>query len=420
MRYTVSRGTKDILPEEMRFWHHVEDTSRSLFNLYNYQEIRTPIFEMTELFERGIGNATDIVEKEMYTFSDKGGRRLTLRPEGTAPIVRAYIQNALHKKEAYSKLYYIGPMFRYERPQSGRFRQFHQIGIEHLGNAHPFCDAEVISLGVHLFDELGLSGLSVTINSVGCSVCRPVIEERLRQFIGASLPHLCVDCQRRYHAKPLRILDCKNLQCRTYFSAMPTMHGSLCHGCRDHFNSVIEYVDALHIPFQINPQLVRGLDYYTRTTFEIVSDQLGAQNALCGGGRYDLLVDQIGGSPTPAVGFAFGEERAVMILKELSDIIQSEEVLVYVAPIGFEQQTKCFYLVNELRRTGVKCEIDYSKSELKFQLKQAHKLRAKFTLIFGEEEVEKNTILIKDMNTGKQVEVPWDNVIDYLTEKTRA
>jgi len=414
MKYTLSRGTKDILPEEMPFWHHIENTSKSIFDLYNYQEIRTPIFESTELFERGIGADSDIIAKEMYTFNDKGNRQLTLRPEGTAPIVRAYIQNNMFKKEKTSKVYYMGPMFRYERPQAGRYRQFHQIGVECLGNAHPFSDAEIISLGVHLFDELGLSGLSVMINSVGCPVCRPVIEERLKQFIGASLSCLCEDCQRRFNTKPLRILDCKNQKCRTYFMGMPNIQDSHCHECRDHFNSVIEYIDALRIPFTINQQLVRGLDYYTRTAFEIVSDQLGAQNTICGGGRYDPLVEKLGGPPTPAVGFAFGVERAVMVLKELSDMIKKTETLVFVAPIGFEQQTDCFYLVDELRRANIKCEIDYSKGDIKNQLKMANKLNANITLIYGEEEASKKSILVKNMTTSQQQEIGWDNIVAHL------
>jgi len=416
MKYALSRGTKDILPDEMAYWHYIESASRSLFDLYNYQEIRTPIFEVTELFERGVGDSSDIVEKEMYTFTDKGNRRLTLRPEGTAPIVRAYIQNALHKKDHVAKLYYCGPMFRYERPQAGRFRQFHQIGVEHLGEAHPFADAEVISLGIHLFDELGMSDLAVQVNSVGCQVCRPVIEERLKQFIGASLPFLCEDCKRRFDTKPLRILDCKNVQCRTYFSGMPDIQKSHCHECRDHFNSVVEYIDALGIPFKINPQLVRGLEYYTRTTFEIVSDQLGAQNALCGGGRYDALVEYIGGPKTPAVGFAFGVERAVMVLKELSDIIKKKDPLVFVAPLGFEQQRRCFYVLNELRRASIKCEIDYSKDDLKAQLKLANKLQADFALIYGPDEAEKNVIIIRDMARRKQIEVAWDQVVNVLKQ----
>ncbi len=413
-KYSLIRGTKDILPEEVSFWHHIESTSRTLFELYNYLEIRTPIFEVTELFERGIGDGTDIVEKEMYTFLDKGGRKLTLRPEGTAPIVRAYLQNGLDKKSGQVKLYYIGPMFRYERPQAGRFRQFHQIGIEYIGCSHPYSDAEVISLGVHLFDELGLTGLSVAINSVGCPVCRPVIQERLKQFIGSNYNFLCEDCKRRFHTKPLRIMDCKNKTCQSYFSGLPNMRASHCQECRDHFNSVMEYLDVIGIPFQINPSLVRGLDYYTRTTFEIISDQLGAQNAICGGGRYDYLIEQFGGASTPAVGFAFGMERAVLVLKKMSDLIKKPNPLIFVAPLGFDQQARCFYIMDELRRAGIRCEMDYSKNDLKSQLKKANKLDADYTLIFGEEEQQKNIILVKNMRQRSQQEISLPHLVSFL------
>jgi histidyl-tRNA synthetase len=414
LKYPLPRGTRDILPEEMPYWHHVEDTARSIFSAYNYQEIRTPIFELTDLFERGIGDGTDIVEKEMYTFTDKGDRRLTLRPEGTAPIARAYLQNNLGKKEPQSKLYYCGPMFRYERPQAGRYRQFYQIGVENIGNEHPFADAELISMGVHLFDEMGISGLSVSLNSVGCLVCRPVIEERLKQFLGSNLKYMCEDCNRRFSLNPLRILDCKNPTCKTYRTAIPDIHKSLCHGCSDHFSSVVEYIEALGIPFQINPQLVRGLDYYTRTAFEIVSDQLGAQNALCGGGRYDGLIHHLGGQHTPAVGFAFGVDRAVMILKELSDILKAKNNLIYVAPIGAPQQQKCFYLVDHLRRAGLKVEIDYSKDDIKYQLKQANKLGAAHCILYGDREAENDTVVIKNMQTGNQNTVSFSEIISYL------
>lgn len=417
MSISSIRGTKDILPEEIEYWQHIETATRSLFNLYNYQEVRTPVLEMSDLFERSIGDQTDIVQKEMYSFTDKGSRRLTLRPEGTAPIVRSYIQHSFYKKEKYSKFYYCGPMFRYERPQAGRYRQFHQIGVEHLGNSHPFSDAEVISLGMHLFDDLGLADLSVCINSVGCPVCRPVIEERLKQFLGASTKYLCGDCNRRLDENPLRVLDCKNPKCKEYFTGLPDIKESLCQGCKDHFSSVLEYLDALGIPFEIDPKLVRGLDYYVRTTFEIISNQLGAQNALCGGGRYDNLVAQLGGPPTPAVGFAFGIERAVMVLQQLSDIFKDKEPLVYVAAIGFEQQRKCFDMVDELRRAGIRCEMDYSKGELKAQLKRANKLDATYTLIYGEEEAENNMIKVKNMAKGQQIEIPIDSIINFFEKE---
>ncbi|NDC82944.1 histidine--tRNA ligase [bacterium] len=416
-KYTAPRGTKDITPDDMPFWHYIESTSRSLFSLYNYQEIRTPVFEHTELFERGIGDSTDIVEKEMYTFSDKGDRRLTLRPEGTAPIVRAYVQHGMHSKSKVSKLYYCGPMFRYERPQAGRYRQFHQIGVESLGSALPICDAEVIAMGVHLFDELGLSGLSVAINSVGCPVCRPVIEERLKQFIGLNLEHLCGDCNRRFDSRPLRILDCKNSTCKTYMTGLPDIRDSLCHECKDHFNYVVGYLDNLGIPFQINPQLVRGLDYYTRTTFEIGSDQLGAQNALCGGGRYDGLVSQLGGPATPAVGFAFGIERAVMILQEMSDYHQRVNPLVYVAPVGFDQVAKSFLLVDRIRRAGYRVELETSKNELKTHLKQADKLNARLVLIYGEDEANVDKVLVRRMADRTQELIPFDHALEYIVSE---
>jgi histidyl-tRNA synthetase len=307
-------------------------------------------------------------------------------------------------------------MFRYERPQAGRFRQFHQIGVENIGSAHPFADAEVISMGIHLFDELGLSDLTVSINSVGCHLCRPVIEQRLKQFIGTNLKFLCPDCQRRFEHRPLRILDCKHPNCRAYFSGMPDISQSTCQECKDHFNSVLEYIDSLGIVFNINPNLVRGLDYYNRTTFEIISDSLGAQNAICGGGRYDNLVAQLDGPPTPAVGFAFGVERAVMILKQLADQthLEGNNITVYIAPLGENQKTKAFYLLDEVRRLGLKCEMDYVKDDIKAHLKNANRLKAKYALIYGENEAEKNIILVKNMQDHTQEEISLENLINYL------
>lgn len=414
MTINIPRGTKDILPEEMHYWHHVESTSRTIFDLYNFQEIRTPIFEMTELFQKSIGDTTDIVEKEMYTFLDKGDRSITLRPEGTAPLSRAYISNGLHKKDKESKLYYIGPMFRYERPQAGRFRQFHQIGVEHIGSDHPSTDAQVIAIGIHLFDALGLSGLNVQINSVGCPICRPVIEQRLKQFLGGCLDHLCQDCNRRFETQPLRILDCKKASCKNYFTGMPDIKESICQECKDHFNMVLEYLDSLNISFNINPLLVRGLDYYSRTTFEIVSKDLGAQNALCGGGRYNGLIKQLGGPPTPAVGLAFGVERAVMILQQVTDTQLDTSKTIFVAPLGFAQQGKCFELLDMLRREGFKCEFDFSKTDLKPLLKRANKLGAYLVLIYGEEEAENKQIIVKNMTTNTQETILLSDLIQVL------
>lgn len=417
MDFTLSRGTKDILPEEMGYWHLIEEMSRNIFKYYNYEEIRTPIFETTNLFQRGIGDETDIVMKEMYTFEDKGGRSLTLRPEGTASIARSYLSNNFHKTRNQSKLYYVGPMFRYERPQAGRYRQFHQVGVEHIGSAHPFADAEVISLGVHLFDELGLSGLSVHINSVGCSVCRPVIEERLKQFLSMNISSLCGDCNIRFNKNPLRILDCKNPVCKEYFAGIPDIRNSLCQTCSDHFHSVLEYLEALKINFHINPNLVRGLDYYTRTAFEIVSDQLGAQNTVCGGGRYDNLIETLGGPPTPAVGWAFGVERAVMILQQLiENPAKKDRILAFVAPIGYDQKTRAFYILDELRRAGIKCEMDHEKEELKQQLKVAARLNVRYTIIYGEDEAVRGVVLIRNMDNRNQVEIPVEQLVEYLRQ----
>lgn len=402
MKYNIPRGTKDILPDESPLWQRIESTAQSIFKRFNFKEIRTPIFEVTELFSRSIGDNTDIVEKEMYTFLDKKERSLTLRPEGTAPITRAYLQNGLHKTAPISKLYYIGPMFRYERPQAGRYRQFHQIGVENLGSEHPFADAEVINLGIHIFDELGLKDLSVQINTVGCSVCRPVIEERLKQFIQNNLNSLCTDCQTRFDNKPLRILDCKNKKCQTYFAGLPDIRKSICQECSDHFNQVLECLDALNISFTINPRLVRGLDYYSRTTFEIVSNQLGAQNAICGGGRYDGLVSQLGGSHTPAVGLAFGIERAVMILQSLETAATADDhIQVYLAPCDLDRRVRGFYVLNELRRAGIRCEMDYVRDSLKAQLKQANKLGAEYVVIFNDDTTKRQCTL-KNMKTSKQ------------------
>ena len=414
MKYGLPRGTKDILPDEMPYWHTIEAASRAIFSRYNYNEIRTPVFELTDVFERGIGDGTDIVEKEMYTFTDKGDRRLTLRPEGTAPIVRSYIQHHLYNQSALAKLYYCGPMFRYERPQAGRYRQFHQIGLECLGSPHPSIDAEVISLGVNLFDDIGVSGLSVSINSVGCPVCRPVIIERLRQFIGHSMQHLCGDCQRRFDQNPLRILDCKTESCRTYLAGSPDIRESLCHECVDHFAVVCDHLDHMGIQFNIQSQLVRGLDYYTRTTFEIVSDHLGAQNALCGGGRYDGLVQSMGGPPIPAVGFAFGVERAVMIMKEFSDVLPPQLPLAYVAPIGTDTHAASVMLCDTLRRNGVRSELDCTRNELKPHLKVADRLGATVVLVIGESELKTGTVMIKWMATREQVTIQYDDVISYL------
>lgn len=415
--FQAPRGTKDILPAESGLWQFIEASAQRIFELYNYSEIRTPIFEVTELFTRSIGDATDIVEKEMYTFKDRKDRSLTLRPEGTAGVVRAYLENNLHKTEALSKVFYCGPMFRYERPQAGRFRQFHQIGAECLGSKNPLLDAELISLGVHLFDEIGLSELKVALNSVGCPICRPVIREQLREFLGDYLNHLCDDCKRRFDHNPLRILDCKKPDCAKYTERIPVL--SICQDCGDHFNEVQEYLDAMDIKFVVDKRLVRGLEYYTKTTFEILSPDLGAQNAICGGGRYDKLVELMGGPEIPAVGFAFGEERAIMILQYLGLKGRTpEELTLYIAPEGHLASIQAMGLLDDLRRAGYRADIDWGGKNLKNQMKLANRLAARNVLIIGEAEAEDQICRFKDMQSGEQVTLSLNQVLAHVTQLT--
>ena len=409
------RGTRDILPSEVGFWQEIEWMSKDIFARYQFQEIRTPIFESTELFQESIGSDTDIVSKEMYTFTDKGDRSLTLRPEGTAAIARSYVQQALDKQSQVAKWYYSGPMFRYERPQAGRFRQFHQIGSEHIGTKDPAADAELISLAVHLFEELGIPDLSVKINSVGCPVCRPVIEERIKQFLAPNLKNLCTDCNTRYDQNTLRILDCKKEGCKMYFTGLPDIRSSLCQDCTDHFEVVLEYLDAQGVDFQIDQLLVRGLDYYTKTAFEVVSNKLGAQNAVCGGGRYDHLIERVGGKSIPAVGFAFGVERTVMLIKDLVHTRQAP-VDIYLIPMGHTQRKKCFVLQSELRKAGFSVLLGLDDS-LKKQFKKASQAGAKFAFVYGEEEAASGKGVLKDLDKREQEEIPLKQLMNTLKER---
>ncbi len=402
--FTSPRGTNDILPDVTHLWQFIENKAMWLFDLYNFKEIRTPIFESTHLFEHSIGDDTDIVEKEMYTFIDKGNRSITLRPEGTAAVVRSMIQHQLSEFLP-QKLYYIGPMFRYERPQSGRFRQFHQIGVEYFGSDSYHADVELIAMAYQLLSSLGIPNLKVTINSIGDQISRPVINEAIRQFFGNSPWYekkICPTCLNRFNTNPLRILDCKKQSCKAYHSGLPDIKKLQSRECQNHFNSVCEGLDHLNIPFEINPFLVRGLDYYTKTTFEIISDSLGAQNALCGGGRYNSLVKQFGGNNVPAVGFACGLERIVMLLQKNTKTKLKLTPIVSVVPIGDAQVQPCLSLAEQLRLSGIKCDVMYDKLTLKSQLKHANKINASIALIYGEDESEKQQICIKYMDTGIQ------------------
>jgi len=410
VKYTAQRGTRDILPSEIGVWHAIEKSARRTFELFDYKEIRTPIFEQTDLFSRSIGSSTDIVSKEMYTFLDRKGRSLTLRPEETAPVVRAAIEHGLIVKENVVKLYYLGPMFRYERPQAGRQRQFHQAGVEAFGSADPMLDVEVISLAGQLFDRLGLKELEIDVNSVGCAACRPGYIEKLKDYFKQNLNNMCDDCRKRFEANPLRILDCKEAVCQKYIEKAPSTGDSLCPECRDHFERVIKGLELSGIKYRVNHRLVRGLDYYTRTTFEVISRQLGAQNAVCGGGRYDTLVEELGGGPTPAIGFAIGLERLVEIVK---NVLPSGEkgIELFVAALGDEAKKIAFQIVSKARKAGVSADLDYAGRGLKAQMKAADRAGAGNALIIGDNEIKNGRYLLKDMKTAAQKEVTETELI---------
>ncbi|MDR1113702.1 MAG: histidine--tRNA ligase [Candidatus Margulisbacteria bacterium] len=413
-QYTVPRGTRDILPEETTLWQFVEQKAREIFALYNFREIRTPVFEHTELFLRGIGENTDIISKEMYTFQDRKGRNLTLRPEGTAAVVRAYLESGRHNQEPLSKLWYQGPMFRYERPQAGRYRQFHQIGCEVLGAGNAYQDTEVIAMAQHFFTALGLKNLEVHINSVGCKICRPVIKERLKSFLGNNLDNLCEDCRKRFETNPLRILDCKNPKCNDFFVGLPDISSVLCADCKAHFHDVQDYLNILQIKFKVNPRLVRGLDYYTKTVFEVISGQLGAQNAVCGGGRYDNLVQELGGPALPAVGFAFGLERAVLIMQNQNITVPETRPYILLTPLGENACGRAAVFAEKLRHSGIPAEIDVSAKGLGAKLKSANKLGVAYVYILGDDELLEKCGQLKNMQTGVQEKVAFADLTARL------
>ena len=413
------RGTEDVLPKESRIWQHIEGQLAQIFSLFGYKEIRTPIFEETELFQRGIGEATDIVEKEMYTFTDRAGRSLTLRPEGTAPVVRAYLQHKLYGEPQPIKLWYVGPMFRYERPQAGRSRQFHQYGAEALGTQDPATDAEMIAIPVELFRRLGLDTVQVEINSIGCPQCRGGYQEYLIETLKPKADQLCGDCQRRLQKNPLRILDCKNAVCNSIKTGLKSILDFLCPECSDHFESVQGYLDLLQIPYVINHNLVRGFDYYTKTVFEITYSELGAQSAIAGGGRYDGLVEECGGPSVPAVGFAAGMERLLLTLEHRGWEPPTKETIdVFIAGVG-ETRSAVVELAFCLRRAGLAAEMDYGDRSLRAQMKTANRLNAAWTIIVGEDELRDNKAVVRHMASGRQEEVAIAKLEGWLREQVR-
>ena len=409
------RGTKDILPDTVAQWTHVEKVIRELCARYGYHEIRTPIFEHTELFLRGIGETTDVVEKEMYTFTDRGERSLTLRPENTASVVRSYLQNKLYAADALVKLFYIGSMFRYDRPQAGRYREFHQFGVEALGEASPAVDAEIIVLAVEFLRALGLQELKLHLNSVGCPKCRPVYRERLQEFFRPHLEELCTDCRSRFERNPLRLLDCKNEHCHALAEDAPRITDCLCDECRTHFAEVQSYLTAAGIPFELDANLVRGLDYYTKTAFEVKYTPLGAQSAVAGGGRYDGLVEEVGGPPTPGIGFAVGLERVLLALEKQGLLPEEPEAVdVFVVALGEAAQIPAFKLLHELRAAKLSAAMDFAGRSMKAQMKQANKKNARFVAILGEDEVKEASALLKDMKTSEQKKLALKDFVPAL------
>ena len=402
MAITGVKGFNDILPGEVEKWQHIEATARRVFELYGLSEIRIPILEKTELFCRSIGDATDIVEKEMYSFEDKGGNKVTMRPEGTASVMRAYVEHKMHALDPVARLYYMGPMFRYERPQKGRYRQFHQIGAEITGVAAPTVDAQVLTMLTHFFQELGLTEPSLQINSLGCSCCRPVYREALKKFLLDRIDKLCDDCKRRYDTNPLRALDCKSTGCQEATQGAPSMLDYLCAECGDHFDRTRKHLELVGTPYTLNKRMVRGLDYYTRTTFEMVTTLLGAQSAVAAGGRYDGLISEIGGPQIPGIGFAMGVERVALLLAE-KDFSRRPDL--FIAALGEEAHAEAFRLMSALQRLGFAVEIDYEGKSLKSQMRRADKFNSRFTLIIGGDELSRGTAPLKNMDGGTQADV---------------
>ena len=415
MSIQAIKGVKDILPADMPAWQHLEATARGLFEDFGFAEIRVPVFEYTELFARSIGASTDIVEKEMYTFEDRDGRKITLRPEGTAGVVRAFVEHKMYAETQLTKLWYQGPMFRHERPQKGRYRQFYQIGAEALGLDHPHVDIEILTMLHELFKRLGIGGLSLQINSLGDAACRDDYREALKRYLKDKLPALCADCQRRYETNPLRVLDCKVDADK--FTDSPVMLDHLCSPCKSHFQIVEAGLAKLGIPFQVNPRLVRGLDYYTRTTFELVMGHMGAQNTVAAGGRYDGLVKEIGGPASPGIGFALGVERAISLMNVQA--LPAPKPALFIAALGEEAVSSVMPMISELRLSGIRVETDYTGASLKSQMKKADKSGAGHTLIIGEQELKDRKAVLRNMQTKEQIEVPLADISDELKTKLR-
>ena len=412
------RGTKDVLPSSVRAWLYVEQIMREVCREFGYREIRTPIFEHTELFQRGIGDDTDVVDKEMYTFIDRGGRSVTLRPENTAAVVRSFVENKMYGENLPFKVFYIGPMFRYDRPQAGRLRQFHQFGVEAIGSDAAVTDAECIMLAMTVLKKMGLKDLKLKINSVGCPKCRPTYRKALQDFFRPHIAEMCTDCQNRIDKNPMRLLDCKEEKCKAIAVGAPKVTDYLCKNCQKHYGKVKELLTAAGVEYEEDSNLVRGLDYYTKTAFEIQYTPLGAQSAVAGGGRYDGLVEEIGGPAMSGIGFAMGMERVLIALEKQELLPKATDDLDVFAVVPDEKDLpKAFSLVNKLREAGVSADLDSMGRSFKAQMKQANRLAAKKVIILGADELSRGAVVLKNMADSKQEEVAMDKLLTAIQEE---
>ncbi len=414
--YQAPRGTSDILPEEQIYWSYVKQKAAEICRLHGYERIDTPIFEDTSLFSRSAGEYTDVVQKEMYTFEDRGGNSLTLKPEGTPAVCRAYIQNGMHNLPQPVKVYYISPIFRYDRPQAGRYRQHYQFGCEAIGDDDPSLDAEIIGIIWQLYGALGLKGLVLNLNSIGCRECRPKYLSLLKGHYSAYAGVLCADCRIRLEKNPMRLLDCKQKSCQEAADSAPKSVDNLCPACDKHFSRLKKYLGILGIPFNVNHRMVRGFDYYTRTVFEIVPESGGGQSSIGGGGRYDGLIEELGGKPTPAVGFGSGIERIILNLKQQNiEVPLQEKPKVYIAHLGEAASEKAIELASELRQAGIAVIGAAGSRSLKAQLRHANSIGVRYTVIIGEDEIKSGTVVLRDMATARQETIPFDRLEKLLS-----
>lgn len=411
----VPKGTKDVLPATSYKWQYLENAAREVARTFNYKEIRTPVFEHTELFQRGVGETTDVVTKEMYTFEDKGGRSITLKPEGTAGVARSFIENGLANSPMPMKSYYITPCYRYERPQAGRLREFHQFGLEVFGSASPETDAEVIFAASSFLDKLGLKGVKLEINSIGCPVCRSEYNKALKNYFKPHLENMCVTCRSRFDKNPLRMLDCKEEGCKKITAKAPAILDYLCEDCKNHFERVKELLTAQGLEYTVNSRIVRGLDYYTRTVFEFISGEIGSQSAVCAGGRYDGLLKELGGSDLPAIGFAAGLERLLLLMENTGvPFPEEDKPLIYLAGMDGNSRALCFKTAAYLRGKGICAEVDHMQRSVKAQLKYADKIGAKHVAVIGETEMQTGEVSLKRMEDGFTQTVKINDLYSYL------